>query len=470
MATGITFYAKMEDLSHDDLNNTVRVEAEIENGKRKREEFGGGADFANAADASSKIIKGVENPTIDSSIFPLVGSYKSNDEETIIIEIVPEKVGHVIGTKGARVQDILARTGAKVYVNQDFPAGVNRQVNITGTRSQAKAGAELVRLIIEQGPMAIHVNSPFLTGGSTFTEVLNCSQAQVGKIIGKGGAGIRDLFAKTGAKVQIDQDFPVDVPRKINITGTSTAVCLARTLIENLLNESTSFTMEPDSLKQTIEVPKAFVGKIIGKGGETVNLMHRKSGAKVIVDQAVPEGMPCKVIMTGTAQSLVLASQLVGEIMMGVPASRIGAGLPDLIYQPGSMSAYSDYSQQSNLQSYSSNAYGMPQQYPVARQSSALYDGYANSTSYQQQHMHGQDQGQYHQYDAAAGSPTRTSGYQSYGASTAYSSVKQTNQRPGVGPSSVKASVWTEHRSEDGIPFWFNCSTGVSQWERPKNF
>ena len=68
----------MEDLSHDDLNNTVKVEAEIENGKRKREEIGGGADFATAADASSKIIKGVENPTIDSSIFPLVGYHKSN--------------------------------------------------------------------------------------------------------------------------------------------------------------------------------------------------------------------------------------------------------------------------------------------------------------------------------------------------------------------------------------------------------
>lgn len=456
----------MEELSH---SNIVKVETELENGKRKREEFGGGGDSAIATAASSKIIKGVENPTLDSSIFPLGGSHKSNDEETIIIEIVPEKVGHVIGTKGARVQDILARTGAKVYVNQDFPAGVNRQVNITGTHSQAKAGAELVRLIIEQGPMAIHVNSPFLTGGSTFTEVLQCSQGQVGKIIGKGGAGIRDLFAKTGAKVQIDQDFPVDVPRKINITGTSTAVCLARTLIENLLNESTSFTMEPESLKQTIEVPKAYVGKIIGKGGETVNLMHRKSGAKVIVDQAVPEGMPCKVIMTGTAQSLLLASQLVGEIMMGVPASRIGAGLPDLIYQPGPMSAYSDYSQ-SNLLPYSSTAYGMPEQYPAAQQASAPYGGYTNSTSYQQQHMHGQDQGQYHQYDAAAAIAARASGYQSYGASNAYTSAKQTNQRLGMAPSSAKASVWTEHRSEDGIPFWFNCSTGVSQWERPKNF
>ena len=177
--------------------NIVKGETELENGKRKREDFGAGGDVATAT-SSSKIIKGAENQYLDSNIFPLSGaSRQSIEEETIIIEISPEKVGHVIGTKGARVQDILARTGAKVYVNQDFPAGVNRQVNVTGTRSQAEAGAELVRLIIEQGPMAIHVNSPFLTGGSTFTEVLHCLQAQVGKIIGKGGSGIRDLLKRS---------------------------------------------------------------------------------------------------------------------------------------------------------------------------------------------------------------------------------------------------------------------------------
>ena len=25
------------------------------------------------------------------------------------------------------------------------------------------------------------------------------------------------------------------------------------------------------------------------------------------------------------------------------------------------------------------------------------------------------------------------------------------------------ASVWTEHKTDDGITYWYNCSTGVSQ-------
>jgi len=50
-------------------------------------------------------------------------------------------------------------------------------------------------------------------------------------------------------------------------------------------------------LKQTIDVPKSVVGKIIGKGGETITTIQRKSGSKVTVDQSVPEGMPCKVFL-----------------------------------------------------------------------------------------------------------------------------------------------------------------------------
>jgi far upstream element-binding protein len=51
-------------------------------------------------------------------------------------------------------------------------------------------------------------------------------------------------------------------------------------------------------VKQTIDVPKSVVGKIIGKGGETITLVQRKSGAKVTVDQSVPEGQPCKVSLS----------------------------------------------------------------------------------------------------------------------------------------------------------------------------
>ena len=113
--------------------------------------------------------------------FPLGLATPAAGGDTILIEISPDKVGQVIGSKGAIIQEIQTRTGAKAFVNQDFPEGVNRQVNITGTTPQVKAAAELVNLIIEHGPTAIHVNS--LTGGPTLTSVLECTQTQVLKFL-----------------------------------------------------------------------------------------------------------------------------------------------------------------------------------------------------------------------------------------------------------------------------------------------
>ena len=49
------------------------------------------------------------------------------------IEVAPEKVGSIIGSKGAVIIDMQSRTNCKMYVKQDFPAGVNRLLTITGT-------------------------------------------------------------------------------------------------------------------------------------------------------------------------------------------------------------------------------------------------------------------------------------------------------------------------------------------------
>ncbi len=46
-------------------------------------------------------------------------------------------------------------------MNQNFPEGVNRQVNISGTPQQVKAAGELVRKVILEGPTAIHQVSIF---------------------------------------------------------------------------------------------------------------------------------------------------------------------------------------------------------------------------------------------------------------------------------------------------------------------
>ena len=74
-----------------------------------------------------------------------------------------------------------------------------------------------------------------------------------------------------------------------------------------------------------------------------------------------------QVIMTGTAQSLSLASQLINEIMIGVPSNKIGANLPNPVAGNPmggmGMSPYGGYAQPAPS-AYGMGAYGMPQQMP----------------------------------------------------------------------------------------------------------
>jgi far upstream element-binding protein len=231
----------------------------------------------------------------------------ANDNE--IIEISQEKVGQIIGTKGAVIQDMQVRTGAKIFVKQDFPAGVNRQVTISGTPAQVKTAGDLVRLIIENGPTAIHVNS--MSGGPLLHVVIDCAQALVGRVIGASGSTIKELQSRTGAKIQIDQNFPEGAPRKINVSGTQAAINMATQLISYVMENGPTLPPLPGQVPpmmgggagagmgmygpppgsvhtvgagaggvqhQVMECAKAFVGKIIGRGGETINMIQQKSG------------------------------------------------------------------------------------------------------------------------------------------------------------------------------------------------
>jgi len=274
------------------------------------------------------------------TVAPIVSA--AAGQELIVLEVAPEKVGQVIGSKGMVITDIQQRSGARAHVNQDFPDGVNRQINITGLPHQVKIAADLIKMIIEHGPTAIHVNS--MVGGPTVTSIIDCSQPQVGKIIGTAGATIKELQSKSGAKIQIDQDFPPDQTRKINITGTAPAVALGVQLIQALMAGDTSvlgnsygmpgmgagavgsMQLMGSESKQVMGVPKSAVGKIIGRGGEIISVMQKKSGARVTVDQS--NESDCKAIITGTPQAISFAQSMIQEILNGVNPSLIGANLP----------------------------------------------------------------------------------------------------------------------------------------------
>ncbi len=420
----------------------------------------------------------------------------SETADSMLLEIPHDKVGQLIGSKGMVIQEVQAKSGAKAVVNQNFPPGTPRQVQINGTQAQMKNAVDLIKRIIEIGPTAIHVNS--LTGGPTITTVIEANQSQIGKIIGTGGANIKEIQSKSGARVQIDQDYPPDVPRKVNITGTSTAVNIAVQMVQGIMNTghlnhslgtpSPALTTPAPSyqpyqqppaniyggapageVRNTMDVAKAIIGKIIGKGGETIQLIQKKSGCKVTVDQQVPEGYPCKVNFVGTAQTVAIAQHLVQEIMIGVPTHKIGANLPNNV-PPTAAAAYPAAPAAAAYPAMPPYTMQMPQQpaypyayppqpyaaqpYPYAMP--AAYPPYGQPTAAPAVAPPGG-------YGAMPGAAGAYNPYPHNIPASAPAAATKTTAPAASNTKSSSSSVWTEHKTDDGIPYWYNASTGVSQ-------
>ena len=372
-------------------------------------------------------------------------------------------------------------------MNQDLPEGIPRQVNISGTPLQVKAAGELVRRVILEGPQSIHVNS--MGGGPNVMVSIDCPQALVGRVIGSSGAVVKELQARSGAKIQIEQDFPDGVPRKIQISGSHVAVNIATQLVAYVMENGPALPGQPSiggmgafgmaapaanpygppggmggygapqsygvpqmpapvsatGTSHVIECTKPLVGRIIGRGGEVINQLQARSGARMQIDQSV---IPCRIMITGTPQSIATAAQLVNEIIAtaaptpggqpmggyGMPAPAYGGGYPG---------------QQQQQQAYGAPGMGMGQQ---------PYGGY--QPQQMQQHVMPQQQQQQPYGAQAYGAPVAQAGYRpqagAYGAPVAAGYPAAAVQKPVQSP-------WSEHKTDDGNTYWYNSTTGVSQ-------
>ncbi|KAH8069825.1 hypothetical protein JL721_5719 [Aureococcus anophagefferens] len=156
------------------------------------------------------------------------------------------------------------------------------------------------------GPLGMHDASL----GPEQLETVHCPQALVGRLIGKQGDTIKDLQRRSGARIQIDQNFPEGTPRVVTVEGSAQCVALGVQLVRSLIGNSPAVGNGNPGKMTTFECPKALVGRVIGKGGETINELQRRSGARIQIEQRVPEGAPCIIGARGV-RMFVAASLLV---------------------------------------------------------------------------------------------------------------------------------------------------------------
>lgn len=313
-----------------------------------------------------------EGPTVLQTQAPGVNA----NEPTVTEEMScpPEKVGLVIGSKGVIIQEIMRRSYCKITVNQNFPDGEPRIINITGKAPQIEIAKELLNLVIANGPSALNQCGLGVHSASNITEEMDCPQEKVGIVIGAKGVIVQEIMRRCGCKITINQDFPDGQPRRVVFTGTPQQVESGKNLVNAVITHGPSAVQgiggRGDSV-QDLNIVQSQVGKLIGPGGSTIKDIQQRFNVKMNVDQLSPDTDERRLRITGDGAAVHAATQVVFSIlndggnpnMQGAPQQGYGVPMVGSYGNDGSHMMHGYGMHQSGY----GNAEGMQQMGPVGQ-------------------------------------------------------------------------------------------------------
>ncbi|XP_032060229.1 tudor and KH domain-containing protein [Aythya fuligula] len=148
-------------------------------------------------------------------------------------------------------------------------------------------------------------------------------RAAVRALIGRQGATIRKLRQETGARIALEEEEEEEeeegggAERLLLIAGSPGQVCRAQAAVRRVLADSVP-------VLEQLRVPHTAVGRIIGRGGETVRSICLSSGAKVQCERRSEAGTaPTRLIrLSGTRREVAAAKKLIVEKLLEDDAFR----------------------------------------------------------------------------------------------------------------------------------------------------
>uniref|UniRef100_A0A2I2YZH9 RRM domain-containing protein n=1 Tax=Gorilla gorilla gorilla TaxID=9595 RepID=A0A2I2YZH9_GORGO len=227
-------------------------------------------------------------------------AYETKLAEEIPLKILAHNglVERLTGKEGRNLKKIEHETGTKLAISslQDLSIyNQERTITVKGT-VEACASAEIeimkkLRKTFENDMLAVNTHSGYFSSlypNHRFEqEIVNLfipTQA-VGTIIGKKGAHIKQLAGFATASIKIAPEEGPDVnKRMVIITWPPEAQFKAQGQIFGKLKEENFFNPKEEvKLEAHIRVPSSTTGRVIGKGGKTVNELQNLTSAEVIV-------------------------------------------------------------------------------------------------------------------------------------------------------------------------------------------
>ena len=360
--------------------------------------------------------------------------------ETVCVMDCPSGViGKVIGRGGETINSLQNMTASRIQIDQSGGQGMRtRKITITGAQPNVQSAVERIQAFVMQGPSLASASAQPVSQPGDVSVTMECPAAIVGRLIGRQGETIRAMQSQSGASITIDQNFPEGVNRVVTITGQSQSIEAAQKLVADCISGASiigpssaggaggaGMNLPPGSAYRELDVRQEFVGRIIGRGGETVRKLQQMSGARIQIDQSV-----WKVAVTGSENAVNTACAWIESIMNGGnPFGGMGGGGGNMYQQrmPMMQQGYPGYG--GGMDPYAQ----MQQQQQMYAQSQM---GYAQQMQHMQQQQHQQQR-----------MPPQQ---------------QQQQQQQAALPAG-----WTQALDGEGRTYYVHMQQGISQWERP---
>jgi len=279
------------------------------------------------------------------------GQQQGLGEETVELQIPPERCGLVIGKGGETIKMLQTSLQVKMLLIQDSVEchGISKPLRISGEKQKVQNAVNAINQMLQQreaqvqGQAMGRSNNGMNGGGFGGDNVMKIQVPKnaVGVVIGKGGEMINQIQGQTGTRVQFKPEDQHAPERECTISGMKEGVDQAVRRIQDLINQvqerdgnsggnyGGNFghweapNMQGNMGNQTTEehlVPANRTGLVIGKGGETIKQINAQSGARaqIVKDPPANSDPNYKIFnIKGTPEQIKMCRQLIQEKVDG---------------------------------------------------------------------------------------------------------------------------------------------------------
>lgn len=221
----------------------------------------------------------------------LIASLIKQGDQTEELVLLPESlIGPVLGKVGEFLRPIETETGSQLVVLGECALGsTDRQISIKGSTEGNQKAKQLLHDKIHAARLQEQEADT-----ETDQEVLffMVPDSLVGLIIGKAGETIKQIHAKSGARVHISPSCEEDgMSRKISIIGKPDQQKKARDMVHILMENAQHIKERPSTsggidlatneCTRTFSIKMTAVGLLIGKGGERIRQLEKETGVRL---------------------------------------------------------------------------------------------------------------------------------------------------------------------------------------------